>query len=634
MARPARPRASRRISREADPVAPRQPRLASGSRLASRPRLASPPRLLVVGSPSLDLLHFGGRSVRSAGGAGLYTALAAQRAGAEVTVVAPRPDPMPPELEPADRLLDWRGPSIPPDALPHFEIEYLPGGETVYHQAVRGSEGDIRYDDVPDAGPGAFAYVVPLLDPALQLGFARRLSAAGVRVGCGTYAPGVRQHGDIVAKVVETSDYFFCNEEEAGLLFGSIDDVAVAPGRVVFVTRGARGARVVLGDRSIDIAAPTVDELDPTGAGDTFCGTALARIAAGDHPAIAARGAAACAAQTVTRIGPAALLSDEPPPLTPRDDRVRLDPDRTRRVAEIIASAPEATAFDFTGPPFPEPGDPVALDFFFAGTLQQFGFWHERDGRYDAPMIATLGGRSLKGSDYLWAAFRRWASEAPDELAPADQAVLADADFNYRLRDENGVNPLPAGPLHPAYARAYGRDMLALGLTPASLLAAADATERPLARFLRRLDRVGGYKEDPWRKKSALLAAILSQRPERFLRFGEGEDVPPIVDYHCQRSCLRLGVVTVVEEALAASLANREVVERNEEEAVRAACYEAVEEIRRLSGRSMGAVDWFFFQNRTRCPEMSEPDCPACPADAACAHRTDWFQPVFRTPSY
>ncbi|WP_420636880.1 carbohydrate kinase family protein [Candidatus Palauibacter sp.] len=588
----------------------------------------------MVGSPSLDLLHFGGRSVRSAGGAGLYTALAAQRAGADVTVVSPRPDPMPLELEPADRLLDWRGPSIPPDALPHFEIEYLPGGETVYHQAVRGSEGDIRYDDVPDAGPGAFAYVVPLLDPALQLGFARRLSAAGVRVGCGTYAPGVRQHGDIVARVVGASDYFFCNEEEAGLLFGSIDDVAVAPGRVVFVTRGARGARVILGDHAIDIAAPTVDELDPTGAGDTFCGTALARIAAGDHPAIAARGAAACAARTVTRIGPAALLSDEPPPLTPRDDRLRLDPDRTRRVAEIIASAPEATAFDFTGPPFPEPGDPVALDFFFAGTLQQFGFWSERGGRYDAPMIASLGGRALKGSDYLWTAFRRWASEARDELTPGGQAALADADFNHRLRDEDGVNPLPQGPLHPACARAYGRDMLALGLTPTSLLAEADATERPLARFLRRLDQLGGYKEDPWRKKSALLTAILSQRPERFLRFGDGEDVPPIIDYHCQRSCLRLGVVTVVEEALAAKLANREVVSADEEEAVRAACHEAVAEIRRLSGRPMGAVDWFFFQNRTRCPEMSEPDCPACPADAACAHRTELFQPVFRTPSY
>ena len=588
----------------------------------------------MVGSPSLDLLHLGGRSVRSAGGAGLYTALAAQRAGAEVTVVAPRPDPMPAELEPADRLLDWRGPPVPPAALPHFEIEYFPDGRTEYRRAVRGSEGDIRYGDIPDAGPGAFAYVVPLLDPELQLGFARRLSAAGVRVGCGTYAPGIRAHREIVARVVEASHYFFCNEEEAGLLFGSLDEVAVAPGRAFFVTRGPRGARAVLGDHAIDVPAPEVEEVDPTGAGDTFCGTALARLAAGDHPAIAARVATACAAHTVTGIGPAPLLSDSPPAAPPRDARGRLAGDRIRRVAGVIASAPEAAAFDFTGPDFPEPGDPTALDFFFAGTVQQFGFWQERAARYEAPMIASLGGRALKGSDYLWAAYLRWTREAPDELTPVGQAALDDAKFDRRLRADGGRNPLPAGPLHPACARAYGRAMRGLGLTPASLLAEANAAERPLARFLARLDAVGGYREDPWRKKSALLAAILSQRPERFLRFGEGEDVPPIVDYHCQRSCLRLGVVSVDDETLAAKLARREVVSDEVEEAVRAACYEAVGEIRRLSGRSMGGVDWFFFQNRTRCPEMTEPDCAACPADPVCAHRTRLFQPVFRTTAY
>lgn len=596
--------------------------------------MSTRPRLLVVGSPSLDLLHFGGRSVRSAGGAGLYTALAAQRAGADVTVVAPRPDPMPEELEPADRLLDWRGPPVPPSALPHFEIEYFPDGRTVYRRAVRGSEGDIRYGDIPDVRPGAFAYVVPLLDPELQLGFARRLSAAGVRVGCGTYAPGIRAHREVVTRVVKASDYFFCNAEEAGLLFGSLDDVAVAPGRAVFVTRGARGARVVLGDHPIDVLAPEVEEVDPTGAGDTFCGTALARLAAGEHPAIAARVAAAHAARTVTGIGPTPLLSDGPPAAAARDPRVRVDGERVRRVAGVIATAPEAAAFDFTGPDLPEPGDPAALDFFFTGTVQQFGFWRERAGRYEEPMIASLGGRGRKGSDYLWAAWLRWAREAPDELTPSGQAALDNADFDHRLRDDGGRSPLPAGTLHPACARAYGQGMLGLGLTPASLVAEANAAERPLARFLERLDAVGGYREDPWRKKSALLAAILSQRPERFLRLGAGEDVPPIVDYHCQRSCLRLGVVSVPDETLASKLAKREVVSAEEEEAVRAACYEATGEIRDLSGRSMGAVDWFFFQNRTRCPETTEPDCAACPADPACAHRTRLFQPVFRTTAY
>ncbi len=590
--------------------------------------------LIVVGSPSVDLLHFRGRSERSAGGAGLYTALAAQRAGARVTVVAPRPEPMPPDLARADEALEWTGPLISPDELPHFEIEYMPDGETVYHDAVRGSEGSIQFGHLPPLLPGVFAYVVPLLDPELQLSFARHLSEAGVRVACGTYRGGIVGHPDVIDRVLETSDFFFCNEREAELLFGSVDDAAVEPGKTLFITRGARGARVVLGDHRVDIDPVPVEELDPTGAGDTFCGTTLARMGAGDHPAMAARWGAAAAAEMVTEVGPARLLSPDPIPGPPRDARVRPDSTRIERVATIIANAPEAEAFDFTGPFFPEVGDPTTLDFFFAGTAQQFGFWSLRDGRYERPMIASLDGEALKGSDYLWAAYRRWAEEAPEELTPSGHAALDSATFDHRLRDDTGANPLPAGGLHLETARSYGRDMAALGLTPTSLLQIANTSQRPLATFLTQLDSVGGYKEDPWRKKSALLAAILQQRPEKFLRFGEDEDVPPILDYHGQRSCLRLGLVTVVDAELSAKIASRAAVTDDEEEAVRAACAGAIDEVCRLSDRPMGAVDWFFFQNRRRCPEMTEPDCASCPADPVCAHAKELFQPVFRTTAY
>ena len=48
----------------------------------------------------------------------------------------------------------------------------------------------------------------------------------------------------------------------------------------------------------------------------------------------------------------------------------------------------------------------------------------------------------------------------------------------------------------------------------------------------------------------------------------------------------------------------------------------------------MGAVDWFFFNARRRCPEMTEPDCANCVIDAVCAHRKELFQPVVRTTFY
>ena len=52
------------------------------------------------------------------------------------------------------------------------------------------------------------------------------------------------------------------------------------------------------------------------------------------------------------------------------------------------------------------------------------------------------------------------------------------------------------------------------------------------------------------------------------------------------------------------------------------------------TGLSAAAIDWFFFQNRTRCPETQDPDCSACPVQALCARETGLFQRVFRTTAY
>ena len=61
---------------------------------------------------------------------------------------------------------------------------------------------------------------------------------------------------------------------------------------------------------------------------------------------------------------------------------------------------------------------------------------------------------------------------------------------------------------------------------------------------------------------------------------------------------------------------------------------DAIDEIVRLSGKSMGAVDFYFFGARLRCPEMSEPQCELCSLDPICAKRKELFQPVVRTTFY
>ena len=52
-------------------------------------------RLLVIGGATFDRLHFPDRTVESVGGAGMYTAMAAYRCGAQVTMFGLCPDPRP-----------------------------------------------------------------------------------------------------------------------------------------------------------------------------------------------------------------------------------------------------------------------------------------------------------------------------------------------------------------------------------------------------------------------------------------------------------------------------------------------------------------------------------------------------------
>ena len=101
-----------------------------------------------------------------------------------------------------------------------------------------------------------------------------------------------------------------------------------------------------------------------------------------------------------------------------------------------------------------------------------------------------------------------------------------------------------------------------------------------------------------------------------------------------QRTCLRTGIVRVDDTALTGLLQQRAVLAPADEDAVRRATFAAVERLSERSGRDMGTVDWFLFQMRHRCPEMTTPRCDECPALGACARRTDLFQPVLRTTFY
>jgi hypothetical protein len=547
-----------------------------------------------------------------------------------------RPDPCPEHFEIAARhLTEWLGPVIPPEQLPQFEISYRQG-KTEYLKVSLDAEIMLSPTTLPaDLSKYDLVHVTPLGDALGQLSFIQACRQRGAKkISAGTGLFNVDKQPKAVRAVIENSDYFFMNDLEARRVYGTAESTYTEPGKVLFVTQGAQGACIIQGNASTLIPAVSAAELDPTGAGDTFCGATLAYLLQKKHPIMAARHAVALAAEMITQIGPAALLSADPPPEAPLDGRVQVNERQVRKIAERIGTLSEVSPLPFVSRELPPAGHPRAVDYFFAATLQQFGFWSEQDNRYDQPLIARIGGVELKGSDYLWEAFRRRGEQSADVCSPERQANLSREELLEVFRADDGDDPMPALQLHLEQANSYGRDMLELQLTPEAVLQQALMSAQPLQTFLLLLDQIGGYKEDPLRKKSSLLAMILNQRPERFLPLRNDEPVAPVIDYHALRSCLRVGLIDVTDAELHDKLTNRQIVSPAEEWAVRYPAYRAIEQVIALSGKSTGAVDEFFFGARKRCPEMSEPECQFCQIDPVCAHHKELFQPVLRTSFY
>lgn len=277
----------------------------------------SPPSdICVIGTASLDVLHLAnGQLARTAGGAGLYTALAAHKTGAAVSLFAPKPEPIPKPLQPAATRLRWRGPIILPDALPRLEIEHHGGGKATLLDASWGAEAQLAPQIMPNAvSESQIVHIAALSSAERQLEFLaelhRRRSAAGGRaplLSAGTYARLVYGDTERVRRLFNQTDLFFMNENEARGLFGSVGQAQTRPDALLFVTLDAEGALVIEGQQVTHVPGHSAAEIDPTGAGDTFCGATLAGLIQGQSPVAAAERAVKLAAQTVSAVGPSAL---------------------------------------------------------------------------------------------------------------------------------------------------------------------------------------------------------------------------------------------------------------------------------------------------------------------------------------
>ena len=227
----------------------------------------------------------------------------------------------------------------------------------------------------------------------------------------------------------------------------------------------------------------------------------MANLLLGAHPIMAGKMAIMLAAQEIEHVGPSALFWNDPPPSIPLDERVEINTRQVEKVSEVVRDLPDADPFNFVGDYLPPVDDPAVLNYFFAVTLQQFSFWETRDGKYTKPLIAMIDGRELKGSTYLYYAYTRKLDADPEFFTPEHQAVVTRNEMLDLFHADDGSDPMPALELHVSQANQYGRDMLAMGVTPEELVSQAKKSTTPLKAFIEMLDHIGGYKEDPVRKK-------------------------------------------------------------------------------------------------------------------------------------
>jgi 2-dehydro-3-deoxygluconokinase len=118
----------------------------------------------------------------------------------------------------------------------------------------------------------------------------------------------------LIAAAAALSDCFFPSLDDAQVLTGLTDPGAVLDwahrlgAKHVFLKLGSDGSVVSDGTRRERIAALKVNAVDATGAGDCYCGAALARLALGDSIWQAARYANTAAALATTGFGAVAPL--------------------------------------------------------------------------------------------------------------------------------------------------------------------------------------------------------------------------------------------------------------------------------------------------------------------------------------
>lgn len=278
--------------------------------------------ILIFGSINVDLAvpvaHLpapgetvlGGAYALSPGGKGANQALAACRAGAQVSFAGAIGGDHFSEVA----LGNLRRAGVGLDLLRRARaptgcaaIMVSQAGENMIAVAS-GANAEARADQVPDGLLGGDTLLVLQMEVPAEENWRliRRVRPRGGRVIL-NLAPALPVDPDALAAI----DLLVANEGEAASLGAAPADVARRLRQGLVVTRGAAGARAFLADGSyIDVPALPIEPVDTTGAGDAFIGVLAAGLDEGRPLSEALRRASAAAALACLARGAQNALPD------------------------------------------------------------------------------------------------------------------------------------------------------------------------------------------------------------------------------------------------------------------------------------------------------------------------------------
>ena len=260
------------------------------------------PEFIAIGHVTLDRF---GDEVRP-GGSALYAAITADRLGLRAGILTSHADDFPLDLVPPRIEVV----SVPAPATTVFEHERVGDDRAQRVTSVAGalSEADVP-DDWRDADLVLLAPVVNEVDPRLAGVFADAAVAAGAQgwlrgVGSDGVVGSVRW--DAAKQTLRTLQALFLSTADVlGQESAMTEWVQRVP--IAVVTAGRRGALLYVNGDRYEVRPRRAMGADPTGAGDVFAATFLARYRRNADPWEAAEAATCAASLSVQGLGWSAI---------------------------------------------------------------------------------------------------------------------------------------------------------------------------------------------------------------------------------------------------------------------------------------------------------------------------------------